>query len=245
MILCRVYKIAMSAMTVLTGVCLAVACVDIYRAGEGFSADAVADRFSVISPAVYIWLALVVIGVVLHFALPEKASRGNLGGNTSAALKRMYGKLGDNVPDAARKEQQKRKLFYAVGAILLTLGSVAFLVYSLNGDNYSHDMNASVKKTVFAMLLCLLLPFVWAVISYYLCTASRKRELALLKALKPDPTKTVCIRKGSREELVVSVVRGALLVLGTAFLVYGICTDGVSAVLTKAVNICTECIGLG
>ncbi|MBQ4066050.1 MAG: thioredoxin [Clostridia bacterium] len=36
-----------------------------------------------------------------------------------------------------------------------------------------------------------------------------------------------------------------ILVLAVALIVVGALSDGASAVLTKAVNICTECIGLG
>lgn len=42
-----------------------------------------------------------------------------------------------------------------------------------------------------------------------------------------------------------SAVRGLLLVLALGMLAYGFATGGAADVLTKAANICTECVGLG
>ena len=40
-------------------------------------------------------------------------------------------------------------------------------------------------------------------------------------------------------------MRGAVAVFGVTFVVLGIFNEGVRDVLIKAINICTECIGLG
>ncbi|MBR5524012.1 MAG: thioredoxin [Clostridia bacterium] len=40
-------------------------------------------------------------------------------------------------------------------------------------------------------------------------------------------------------------MRSALLVLGVGAVLYGALSGGWLDVLTKAINICTECIGLG
>ena len=41
------------------------------------------------------------------------------------------------------------------------------------------------------------------------------------------------------------IVRYSLLGIGITLLVYGFFAGGTRDVLTKAVNICTECVGLG
>ncbi|MBE6563056.1 MAG: thioredoxin [Ruminococcaceae bacterium] len=41
------------------------------------------------------------------------------------------------------------------------------------------------------------------------------------------------------------MVKLAILILAAAALIYGAIAGGTADVLTKAVNICTECIGLG
>jgi hypothetical protein len=40
-------------------------------------------------------------------------------------------------------------------------------------------------------------------------------------------------------------VRGVVAVLGIVFIIHGIFNGGMADVLKKAINICTQCIGLG
>ena len=43
----------------------------------------------------------------------------------------------------------------------------------------------------------------------------------------------------------IMIARICLLVLGVAFIIWGILNGGMHDVFVKAINICTECIGLG
>lgn len=55
------------------------------------------------------------------------------------------------------------------------------------------------------------------------------------------------VRKGQYDtnKRVVLIVRSSVLLIAVIFITYGFISGGAIAVLTKAVNICTECIGLG
>ncbi len=58
--------------------------------------------------------------------------------------------------------------------------------------------------------------------------------------------KIACWKKSSSlKEEVVFVVRIGVAVVGVAFFVWGICNGGMADVFLKAINICTQCIGLG
>ena len=46
-------------------------------------------------------------------------------------------------------------------------------------------------------------------------------------------------------DLIVGAVLLVILVLAVGLLILGYCTGGTADVLTKAINICTECVGLG
>ena len=47
------------------------------------------------------------------------------------------------------------------------------------------------------------------------------------------------------KEKSVFVIRIVVAVAGVGLLLGGICFEGTAEVLTKAINICTQCIGLG
>jgi hypothetical protein len=49
----------------------------------------------------------------------------------------------------------------------------------------------------------------------------------------------------SKTPLYVWIIRGSVVAVAVAFVVVGIINGGMNDVFTKAVAICTECIGLG
>ena len=62
---------------------------------------------------------------------------------------------------------------------------------------------------------------------------------------KSGEKKAVEKQLGKKHSKAVSIVRCVLLVISVLFIILGIYNGGADAVLTKAITICTECIGLG
>lgn len=62
------------------------------------------------------------------------------------------------------------------------------------------------------------------------------------KGLAGKPTKFKTVEKNAK---VINIVRICVFTVAVAFILYGFLSGGALAVLTKAINICTECIGLG
>lgn len=72
--------------------------------------------------------------------------------------------------------------------------------------------------------------------------ASRKRAAEKARA---DKKKASAEKHAKRNNAILWGVRGALLGIGIFCIVQGIMGGGMEAVLEKAINICTQCIGLG
>ena len=90
---------------------------------------------------------------------------------------------------------------------------------------------------------CMALPFGYGIFAAFAGRASIKRETELVKeALKAAPT-VKSEKQATKEKL--PWLRYALLVVAVGILVYGYFAGGTNDVLTKAINICTECVGLG
>ena len=53
------------------------------------------------------------------------------------------------------------------------------------------------------------------------------------------------IKTVANNRITVWVVRGIVIVIGVSFIIAGALNGGADDVVTKAINICTECIGLG
>ncbi len=245
-----VYYILITAALIAAGICLIVACVGIYRSGDHpFSREIVAAAFEGIALPVILCLGLIVTGFVLKLLLPAK-KKPAAPDRDLPTLRRLHAKTDLSGCDptltaAIQAEQRRRRLYRGVTLALLLVGSAVFLVYALNLDHFHQsEINASMIRAMWVLLPCMAVPFGFGVFAAYSGKRSVRREIALLKeAAGAAPKATPASATQPRRWL--TAVRCVLLAAGVALLVAGILGDGFMDVLTKAINICTECIGLG
>ena len=249
-----IYSIALSAMLIVAGFCLMVACVGIYRSGDKpFSPEAVAAAFRGIAVPVYLCLALIIGGFVLDGFLPADRKKPSLQKQHKAILDRLYAKTDmryapPHVQSEIKTMQNRRKLFQGITLGLLALGTVIFLIYGLNPNHFHQsEINASMVKAMWVFLPCLAVPFCYGVFSAYYSRVTLVKEAELVKAVLAGGGKAAVAEVAPRRDgsKVLLAVRCGLLAAGIAVLIYGFVSGGTQDVLTKAINICTECVGLG
>lgn len=244
-----IYGILLSVLTVIAAICIMVSCVNLYQT-DSYSREAVAESFSKIAIPVYLCLVLVIGGFILDLVLPFPKGKKTVGKQTAMQLKRLHAKIDLTKCDAdlaasILKEQKKRKLHFILCFVLLAVGVILFLPYGLNGNNFHQsNINSSMIQAVLLMAACLILPFAYAIFASFYAKASMERELTLVKQVKTfgEASETASAAKCNSA---IFIVRCAIVVIGIGLLLYGLFTGGVADVLTKAINICTECIGLG
>lgn len=244
----RVYGIALSCMIVVAGLCLAVACVGIYLSGdEPYSREAVAAAFHPISIPVYLCLVMAVGGFVLQIVFPAPAAKPAALKQPAVIRKRLLERVDpDGCGDALRaqilSEQRRRKKQNRICAFVLVVCALTFLIYALDGSHFlSSDINRSMIRAMAVLLPCLGIGLANCIVTVYAGRSSLLREIELLKQCpKKDAPQTGVNKSDPGKKM-----RLALLLAAAALTVFGFCSGGTADVLTKAVNICTECIGLG
>ena len=245
----RIYGIALSAVIVIAGICLMAACYGIYRSGDDpFSRESVAAAFSKITIPVYLCLVLVIGGFILALIFPNEAKKPAPKRQTALILRRLQDKTDlsdcdEALQKAVLAQRGGRKRNRIITSVLLAAGSVIFLIYALNLSHFTmDDINGSMIKAMSLLLPCMAVPFAYAVFTVYSSKKSMETEIALLKeAHAPVRKAEVPTAKPDR----LYVLRYAVLAAGVVLLIYGYVTGGTADVLTKAINICTECVGLG
>ena len=242
--------ILLSLSILVSGICLAAACVGIYHTGDHpFSREVVAEAFSGIAFPVYLCLALVVAAFLLDLLLPGEKARLTPGKQNKLILKRLHSKVDlsrceESLRSGVAAQQKSRTLHRGITAGLLILGSVVFLIYALRADSFHQSqINDSMIRAMTVLLPCMLVPFGYGVFTSYRNSASIDREIALLK--QADAKKEAPAPSPAPKAKRVVLIRNVILILAAASLVFGFLTGGTADVLTKAVNICTECVGLG
>lgn len=244
-----IYSVGVSAVTVIAGVCLMAACLGIYLSGdEPYSREAVAAAFSPIAIPVYLCLTLVLLGFVLEAVLPGEEKKRTVQKQHRLILSRLHSRADLARCDPAlraqiERQQRIRLVNRSITVALLSLGGLVFLAYLLSGDRFPlGDVNGSVIRATVTLLLCMTLPFGYATVSAYWSLSSMDREIALLKQA---PRLASGEAPRVKKELPLLIPRCVLLAVSLALLLYGFFTGGTADVLVKAINICTECVGLG
>ncbi len=244
----RVFGIVLSVSLILAGICFIAGCLSIYYSGDKpYSRQAVADTFSKIAVPVYLCIALTVIGFVLEFILPLAENNKRTAKVPAMIRKALLAKKNVDgadvkITDAINKEEKGRRIHVLIRTLLLVIGSVVFLIFALDPGNFhTSDINSSMTRAMWVLIPCLAVPFAYSVFTAYYCNKSIVREIELIKQLPAAKDKT----QAKESSVSVNVVRIVILCIGVAILVWGFISGGTADVLTKAVNICTECIGLG
>ena len=236
----RIYGIVLSVSAIAAGICLIAACLQIKSQGEHpFSPEAVSTAFSAISVPIYICLALIIGGFILDGFFPAEPKKALPPKQHEAMAKKLYKNAS---PELMRNKLRSKRLFVnQLTLIWLVIGSLLFLLYALNGKNFALETinSAMIKGTVW-LVVCMTLPFCHAVFAAYYAKRSYAKEISLLKESGITPNHSPA---AAPQHLY--WIRWAILTLGIAMVVVGAVNNGTEDVLTKAVNICTECVGLG
>jgi len=257
-----IYGIATGVIIAVAAVCLIVACVGIYKSGDSpYTRESVAEAFAGIAVPVYACLALVIGGFIIELVIPSEKKKVRHEKNYSLILNRLRASVDLTKCDAELQSSVKTQRFTVrlhkiTSAVLLVVASIVFLLYATDSGNFHQtEINSSVIKAVSLMGACLVIPFSYAVFTAFYTKKSMQIEIELLKQAKnceaavvsidgrlQDENKKICCLK---KDTTLIIIKCAVIAAAVAVLVYGFVSGGTVDVLTKAVNICTECIGLG
>ena len=248
-----IYGIVVSVMTVISGLLLTAACLQIYRSGGAqiYTPEKVAAAFAPISLPIYITLALICGSFLLAFALPVEKKRISVQKQYVLLLRNAYKRADMQLcnPELLYKimqEQKKRRVALLLSLATWVIGSVVFLPYACSSGNYSEELHLATESVIAAvwwLIPCTLIPTACSIVSAYFSRASIRRELELVK-LVPRLTEKASPLPANKEQGLL-YARLAILVIALVMIAGGFFAGGTVDVLAKAVAICTECVGLG
>ena len=154
-----------------------------------------------------------------------------------------------------------------IGAFVYCLTNLDIYA-TINGEVGTTNVNGQVIKGSLGILYFFLVPFAYTLVSIFVCRASIEREISLVKSeltskdeekvstkeLASPLNKAVCGAKNEIKRLTSSkksshkgrfAITCALGVIAIVFIIVGVANGGMADVLTKAIAICRECIGMG
>ncbi|MDE7181936.1 MAG: hypothetical protein K2O41_02735, partial [Clostridia bacterium] len=240
-----------------------------------FSREKVGKQLMRLLPAIVIWIVMVAAGFVLWevFPEPKKKLKPDVRYTLYRLKKRMPRTVeGDlqNSLNAVKHEELILKILWLAAGVLCLGAAIYTIVYLATPSNFPAVENLSVP--VYDMVKHVM-PCVAAAFAVCLGVAvyegvSAKRQLKEvttltrgIKEVQPKPNKIRVWLEAKSESskffafllktfdfnvkhrvLILRVIVGCL---GVAFVIAGIFNGSMREVFTKAIAICTECIGLG
>ena len=247
----RIYNIVFSIVIVIAGICLIAGCLSIYQSGDQpFSRESVAATFSGIAFPVILCLIMTIISFIFEGISPSEKESVPKFKPYQAMMNRMHLTRDFTQCDGSLREdlmalQKKRRTMLIIRTIVLCLSSIAFLIYALNSTHYHQsDINGSMIKAMLVLAPCLLVAFAF---SFYVSITDDKlieKELELMKQLPSLKQERVDIVKFDDSQKL-NFTRSVIITFALFFAIMGFVYGGTIDVLAKAINICTECIGLG
>ena len=249
----RVLSIALAACTLLLALLLIVQCVSIYCAGispanhsdtgvlinDIYSPEIVAAGFSQIRWAFYLWLAAF-IGSLLCLALGP-AERKNAVAPPIENRLLLFRSRTSPTPEM-QAETRRRRVAAAVCGTVCALCALMVAIYVCNLQNFS----SRELESVLGRMLLHITP--WICLAFIALTVlSEYRYKSMLRELESAKSAPRCDSKAQpkKTRALVPALRAAIILAAVLLLVAGVYNGGMRDVLVKAVNICTECIGLG
>ncbi len=242
----RVFTALLSLSLVAAGLCLIGGCLYIYFGEGAYSRELVATVFQKIAVPVWIAVGLTAVSILWELCVPSDREHYKVPKAYGVILARLYQTRdlsGQTV--ALHTQRRRRKVLSVTRTVLILAGLLVFFGYAVQPANYTEDINASVIRAMWVAIPCFVVPFLFSVVAAHQTKKSYEAEITLLKTC---PTLSIVKEtppSADKPHTALTALRVAVLVLAVAALIYGFVAGGTVDVLTKAINICTECIGLG
>lgn len=268
------YGIALSLMTAVTGALFIWQTLDIYLSGGSrpFTREVVLERLNRIAPAFWIWVVMVAVGFIIWEVFAVSCKRAPLKDDCYALRrlkKRMPQKVGESGLTSLKavKRGELINLIVKLCAAALCLAGVAYgIAYLATASNFPKtDVNGEMLNMAkhlapcaFAALLILCGVTLYLSISAKKQLPHVKQLIASAKSDEKNGVEAVYVTGNtavadlygrwkalSNHKYFILGVRIAIAVFAVTFIILGIVNGNMRAILIKAINICTECIGLG
>lgn len=268
------YGIALSLMTAVTGALFIWQTLDIYLSGGSrpFTREIVLERLNRIAPAFWIWVVMVAVGFIIWEVFAVSYKRTPLK-DDCYALRRLKKRVPEKVGESglaslkAVKRGELINLIVKLCAAALCLAGVAYgIAYLATASNFPKtDVNGEMLNMAkhlapcaFAALLILCGVTLYLSISAKKQLPHVKQLIASAKSDEKNGVEAVYVTGNtavadlygrwkalSNHKYFILGVRIAIAVFAVTFIILGIVNGNMRAILIKAINICTECIGLG
>ncbi|MBQ8323468.1 MAG: hypothetical protein IJX91_05830 [Clostridia bacterium] len=266
----RIYSVCLAVWTAVVGVAFIVQIYSIYFSADKYTVQNISAHFQEIAVLFWLWIAGGIGGGILGWTFPQNKEKPKAYIETQAVLEKLKRRLPANGDDLSfvKKEKNIRLTLRIASAAACLIALVVSLTILLD-KSYAPRFGSAFFTSHYGAADRLLRVFPWVLGAMLACIGtgivskySYIRETDGVKKAIAENAKAGIKTESGEKRLTLSEklaakcafmqtkgwkigVRAALGVLGVVLVIVGISNGGMRDVLMKAINICTQCIGLG
>lgn len=230
--------------------------------GDVFTRERVVNALSKIDLFFWLWIAGIVVGFVLWEVFPVKTKTRKICHDLQLA--RLNKRMPSTAPEGLETEfaaiARTKKVIFALKCAAWALFGIAcvygvvYLCIPANfpNSNVTHEVLDFVKHVFPCVFAGLLVICGAAIYEKYAVKAILPLAQKVTKGRKAESIEPASLQAKVESALAVFLnkwvvlgIRIAIAVVAVAFIIWGSLNGNARAVFIKAINICTECIGLG
>lgn len=257
----KIYNISFYILTFLLGFLFILFAYTIYFKGKEmlindptyqiYTKEIVGKYLSYLLIPFILWIGLVIGGYALSIIYPTK--KKNIKIDSIHAYNRLKKTTiidehkEKDLYDIIMNERKKRKIMLLIVSFISLICMIYPAIYLFNVNNFpGNNINQEISKMALTIIPFIALSFILFIIYFILFKKSLDIEINNLKncSNKTNTNKYYHSSKFYDSPLFAKIVQSSILIISVLFIILGIFNGGVKDVLTKAINICTECIGL-
>ena len=265
-----IYSICLAVWTGIVGIAFIVQIYSVYFSAEKYTLQNISAHFKQIAVLFWVWIVGVAVGGVLGIIMPADTAKPKAYLETRAVLEKLKRRLPDYGENLALVKKEKNlRLAFRISALIACTVACIVCVCILLDTSYTPRFTSAFFTNHYCAVDRLLRALPWAVGATFVWIASSVvgkysylRETTEIKSemtknakagikTPMQPEKTTLGKRIADKCSFANTkgwyigVRVAVGVIGVALVAVGIFNGGMRDVLMKAINICTQCIGLG
>ncbi len=243
----KIFLIIVSILTILMGIVFIIQILRIYYGNnKSYTREICGEFLLQMLPIIILWIISVVVNFI-YFKWKSNPKKEFAKITNAYKLRNLESICPDVADEEVTKEKKNRKIAKIINFVIVIICSIMSLGYLLNVKHFdsSGDLTQQAIQMGIHLLPWVIIAFASMIITTIYEEISSKKSIELVKNIIKFNGKKESVKQTDKNKLAINVARGVIIGLSVVLIVVGIFNGGAEDVLQKAINICTECIGLG
>ena len=248
----KILVLCTSFQTILLGIVFIIQILRIYfNNNQVFTKEICTQYILEILPVLILWI-LLIIGSFIYFNISDIKYK-NISKISNVTKQKNLERICPEINDKTLKYElicieRSKKIAKCILIIILIISSYMSISYLLNTKHFDPSGDLFKQATLLSLHLMpwVIITFVafigYAVFEEY---KSKKACKVLLEIIKTNGKVSYTVTESKKKLLIKNIIQLGILCIAVVLIIIGINNGGANDTLQKAINICTECIGLG